>query len=238
MASSIRTVDALKENTRHLKKIKEVLCQLLEKPEEESLDPILYCDDDCNITGAVAFIRDEETTEVIPVYFDASLAPTDTPPDGSPCGPKCNLDYEIVENCYEDVDGIKYKQLITFTFKGGIKEQTDVCWILPDGTISTTQPADITPCDVDCNPAIAEVTAEEGGYIPFTSANISTLNPCCTVQVVTNVGTFYVREGMKQKSIGPFGCPIEIIDVIVSGNCDASEVYVHMEDKGCSSCNI
>jgi hypothetical protein len=219
-----------------LRSIKDVLCDIADSPQEESLEPILYCDDDCNITGAVAFIRDEETTEVIPVYFDANLAPSATSPDGSPCGPKCGLDYEIIENCYEDADNIKYKQLIAFTFKQGQKEQTDICWILPDGSVVETQPDGITPCDVDCNPAIADVTVQEGGFIPFTQGSVSTLKPCCTVEVETNVGTFFLRQGMQNKSIGPFECPVEIQSVNVTGDCLPSEVFIHLENKGCNNC--
>jgi hypothetical protein len=210
---------------RLLSDIKNALCELLEKPEEESLDPILYCNDDCIVTGATAFIRDEETGEVITQYFDASLAPSGVAPSGSPCGPKCALDYEIVENCYEDPATCeKYKQLITFTFKGGMKEETSVCWILPDGSISTTEPTGIRPCTDDCN-CDPQVESFQGNAATLTTFNeIDLFVPkCCEITVTTSAGTFTIPSQPSPFNFcKKFDCLVS--GYSIAGDC-ISDVY-------------
>lgn len=224
-----------------LNKIQETIAA---KPEEDSLDPILFCtvvDENCVLTGAQALIRDEETGELTRVYFDANFNPTNIPPEGEPCDTACGDDYDIKilpSVCYEDANDNKWQLTVCLQFQNGVQINQTEIWLSPTGEVFDANPGGLTPCDVDCNPAIADVTVSEGGYIPFTQGNVSTLKPCCEVEVVTNVGTFYLRQGMQQKNIGPFGCPIEILSVTVNGDCAENEVFIHMEDKGCTSCNL
>lgn len=229
---------------------KKVICKLDEliealTPREESLDPVLFCtiiDENCVLTGAQAIIRDEETGEFVTVYFDANFEPTTVPPEGTPCDTACGGDYGfemLPPVCYEDADNNKWQLVVTLTYQNGVQISQGEIWISPSGQVFSSNPGGLSPCDVDCNPQIQEFDLSETvtSYIPFT--NIVVCKPdCCMVTVETSAGTFRVRPEMKCFHSSTFECDVELLNITIEGDCDPSQVYAILENKGCSSCNV
>ena len=225
---------------RLLGSIKCLLEELVNKPEIESLDPILYCDDDCNVTGGVAFNRDEESGEVISVFFDANLQPTDTEPSGSPCGPKCNLDYEIIKDCFENATTCeRYQQLTVFSFKQGQKEVVSTCWVNPDGTITTELPANLQPCsdNCNCNPAM-ESFLGNGATLPNFHEFSTVIPECCAVKITTSAGEYVFDPVTYPRSIcEEFECLISDYNIEIitpdgeEPKCTVDEIRTYLKRK-------
>lgn len=243
---------ALNEQSRLLSDIKRLLqesnrqlCILVDKPQEDPVDPILFCtivNEECVLTGAQALIRDEETGELVKVYFDANFNPVETPPEGQPCDSTCGDDFDFRQLppvCYEDDDDNKWQLVVLIQYKNGVEVGRTEIWIGPDGTVTETPPSGLTPCDVDCTPLIQEFDLSENvtSYIPFTNITIYT-EGCCDVFVETSAGDFRVRKNIKMFASSQFGCEVELTSITIDPECDPSQVIVYLENKGCSNCNI
>lgn len=220
MSSSFETNRLIKRaEGKLLSQLCEIADAIGEVNSDISLDPILYCDDDCNITGGVSIIRDEDDN-ILSVFFDSDLNPTPTPPTGSPCGRQCSVDYELVQNCFEDPDTCEtYTQLITFLFRDGQEEQSSVSWIFPDGTITDTPPPGLRPCTLDCNcnPATESFTGNNATLDQFNSYQIIA-PPCCELTITTSAGTITLPPQPNPYSFTQdFKC--SITDYEISGPC-------------------
>lgn len=129
--------------------LEEILEQL--KLQTEDVEPILYCDDECNVTGAVSFYRPEDSEAVTPIYFDANLQTTTTTPTGKPCQTACSKDdyeFKFFENEKCLADGTKITEVLCITFINGEEATTETFWIV-DGVKTTTEPTGIVDC-IEC----------------------------------------------------------------------------------------
>ena len=130
--------------------IKELLKELVPPEQQESLTPLMYCDEECNVTGGISFIRDENTpNSVIQIYFDSHLNITTKAPTGTLCSAGCTKDYEFkffeTEKCL--TDGTKIKEILCLSFIDGIEETSSIFWVV-EGVKIKTNPGTIN-C-IDC----------------------------------------------------------------------------------------
>lgn len=209
-----------------LKDILAALTRLIVLNSGDDVEPTLYCDEDCNITGAIAFIRDKETGEVVPVYFDTNLEVTDVAPLGSPCGAKCSIDIEITEKCYKDSDENQYTQLTILTFQGTVKTGSSVCWLLPNGDTTETTPAGLVPCEGECEPQISGGDASSPPNFGLTDFTLVKPSCNCEVEIVTSVGNITAYNGMESLCTPPVDCPINVegLNITPESTCNPSEV--------------
>lgn len=179
----------------------DVLTEILNavQGQTESVDPIRFCDEDCNFTGAVAWYRPEDSAEPItPIFFDADMQITDVAPEGTPCDEKCGPDdyeYKWIEKCKKDADGNEIVQLTCIPIVNGEQGEAVTTWILADGSVSAEEPEGCTPCDL-CDPKMVSFLgndAPEGCIFDEFSLSIP---PCCGVKVVTSAGE-YIYDPMK-----------------------------------------
>ena len=135
-----------KSNNKLLCEIKDLLGRLLNKPEIESLTPIPLCVDG-NLTGYIAFSRDEETNEILEFYFDTSLNSINTKPIGEACVAKPDIEYKYFEKerCIdENGNQQKVTEVLCLKYEDGVLVDTETYWIV-DGL-----KVDINPGVFDC----------------------------------------------------------------------------------------
>lgn len=155
-----------------------------------SLTPILYCDEDCNVTGAVAtYIPDGETNPV-QVFFDSTLTITNTPPTGQPCSVACvqeDVEFKYIEKEKCLPDGSKIVEVLCIPYLG-LEQQTPSTFWVVNGVKTDTNPGAID-CVEECNPLIESFTGNNSTLDSFNSIEVF-IPKCCNVTITTTAGTF------------------------------------------------
>ena len=129
-------------------------------PQIESLDPILYCDPNCGVTGAIGFQTDETTGDLITVYLDSNFQITGSMPLGEPCSISCIPigEQQVVRLC-DDVNGDgsvinPFNRVVQIGSTGAI---TTIGEYLPDYSASYTPTGTIIDCpQIDVAPQIVQ----------------------------------------------------------------------------------
>lgn len=118
-------------------------------PQIEGIDPILYCDDTCGITGAIAFQTDETTGDLITIYLDSNFQITGTMPLGEPCSLACapTGEQQVICLC-DDVNGDgslvnSFRRVVQI---GGTGTVTLIGDYLPDYSATYTPTGTIIDC--------------------------------------------------------------------------------------------
>ena len=159
-------------------------------PVGEALPVHLVCDSSSgeNVTLACT----EDTNQL--VFIDTSTFPaTATLFDGTPHTGNvvpCEQDYKWVERefCLDDQVAIR---VTCWNILDPTNSQ--VIWVLPDGTTSQTQPIGFVPCSEDCNPYSASYYMTVEGVQPnteqYNTISVHNSNKCCNVLLTTTAGT-------------------------------------------------
>ena len=154
----------------------------------EEVTPTLYCDDECNITGAVAFIKLESTSSIIPMYFDANLNSSNTIPTGQPCAVNCVADdyeFKFFEEIKCTTNG-EVKEVLCILYVNGIETSTETFWIV-DGLKTNTQPV-IIDCEVPCEPAVESFFGNTSTLSEYDTIEVF-VPKCCEVTLITSAGS-------------------------------------------------
>ena len=202
-----KLTDSSNTNSEILEVLQDI--QTLLSSQQESVDPILYCDEDCNITGGVGFLVDPDTLLPTPIYFDADLNTSTTPPEGAPCDPACQQDFEfktIGPQCFQDADGLTYNQYICNTYINGVLDTTTTIWVLPDGSTTDTQPDGLEPC---VDPIIQIINVPQCYEDCTTGYSLVKVN--CTTNEVTPLGNYTLVH--QPTTLGIVECqPIQTVE--------------------------
>jgi hypothetical protein len=174
----------------------------------------LYCDENCEVTGSV--VLSSEGGVITTSYLDANLQPTTSPPSGRPCETVCVTDYEIVENCYQDTAGNRYKQLLIITLSSGVKS-VRTCWLSSDGILSDTEPAGLSPCVEVCDPAVESFLGNNATLALFNEFSVF-VPSCCELTITTSAGEIVLpAQQAPFMFCQKFECFIS--DYVLSGDC-------------------
>ena len=233
MASSFETnksLAALHASMRSMHCSINSLGDLLSAPGNGPVPPIknfqtIKC---CDLECKAVFVTKCFTTEIIYI-----------PPTGDGGGEEPATTSKVKCGISSTVNGVG-EPLGTYEI-GETTETTTFTYA--DGSLFEGDPATLDPtCSLclECNPEVQDVCLDEGAtYIPFTSATIHQPKACCTVEIITSAGTFYLRKGMKSKCIGPFACPVTITSItIIDGPCEDEDVCIQLEASGCYTCGL
>lgn len=207
-----------------LEQLIDLVQELVDKPQEEGLSPIPYCEDG-SITGFVAYIIDEETDVVTPIYFDSNFQVTDIAPTGEPCAAKPDIEFKwfIEEKCLPD--GSKVKQVLCIPYLDLEEQPSSTFWIV-DGVKVDVDPG-VSECVEECEPSVSEAFGDN--FVSLNEAhNFSITKPaCCEVLITTSVGSIRLIEGVTSYSTSEFKCTITIDNVeVISGDCNTSDVHI------------
>lgn len=160
----------------------ELLRRLLNKPEIEALNPIPLCVDG-EITGYIAFQRNEETNDLLEFYFDLSFNQITEKPLGEACAAKDDIEYKYFEEekCLED--GTKVKEVLCLVYRDGVLTDESTFWIVNGAKVDvdpgvqecvTTQVFLGEPIDVCLPPPEPEIP--EVYYSHLTERNYTAFN--------------------------------------------------------------
>lgn len=168
-----------------LEEIRDLLQQILDEPDIESLVPKAICDG-TTVTGYIAYVLDENTNAVIEVYFDNTGASTTTRPVGEPCGDPIDYEFKFfqTEKCLNDS---KVLEVLCILYENGAEVSTETFWIV-DGVKVTTDPG-VTDCVIPCEPLIESFLGSNATLAEYNSFEIF-IPKCCEVTVTTSAGTF------------------------------------------------
>lgn len=130
-----------------LQQIKCVLSKENDSPQIETLNPISYCEEG-NITGYVAYTLDEETNEIVEIYFDSTGVTTIVKPEGIPCEEKEDYEFKFFEKtkCLED--GTNVLEVLCIPFIDGEEQVSSTFWVL-NGVKVSVEPLNLVECE-DC----------------------------------------------------------------------------------------
>lgn len=134
------------DTTGIISKLEEILQELKDTPQLESLSPVSICDS-TGIIGFQAFVLDEETGIVTTLYYNPDGTPSIIPIVGEVCG--VAIDYEF--KFFEELKCTKtetVKEVLCIVYENGIEVSTETFWIV-NGTKVTIEPIGIIPC-IDC----------------------------------------------------------------------------------------
>lgn len=221
-----RKIGLLSDNSSDTNTLLEDIKTILAS-QQNSVDPVLYCDEDCNITGATGFLVDPDTLIPTPVYFDETLQPTDVPPTGAPCGPQCQQDFEfktLGPICFTDENNNTVQQFICKTFINGVEESTTNIWVLADGTTTDTLPTGLTSCVEECDPAVESFLGDNATLVNFNSMELF-IPKCCEVTVNTSAGSFTLpAQSQKWFYCKEFGCNITEYEIVADCTDDITTI--------------
>jgi hypothetical protein len=135
---------SLNNNSTIMAQVVDLLTQLTQKPEIESLDLVSYCDEN-GITGYTATIYNEETQSTTTLFYDSLRQPTSTNPFGEPCSAKPDYEYKFheIEKCL--LDGTKVLEVVCVPIINGVQESSVTYWVA-NGSITNTIPDGIGEC--------------------------------------------------------------------------------------------
>ena len=146
-------------------------------PQIEGVDTILYCDGNCNITGAIAFQRDETTGALITIYLDANYQITNVLPSGQPCDVACSPSQNQQELCLcDDVNGDgtvvnRFIRIVSIASDGTI---TIVGDYLPDYSGPYTVQGTVRDCsDIGNNVFLVQNRIELAGIQAWTRPDLA-----------------------------------------------------------------
>jgi len=161
-------------------------------PCDETPDTALPVKIVCDQTTSIQLACAEETGELL--YIDTNVFPPVAYNfDGSfyeGTVVDCQRELKYIEQEFCSDDGVTIKVICWNVLDPAGSVQT--IWILPDGTITDQEPADLVLCSLDCDPFVTEFTADDSTNTqPYNSIEI--VNPtCCKLTVTTSAGDFSV----------------------------------------------
>lgn len=192
------------DNTDVVNLLTDIKDLLQNTPQYEGLQPIAYCDAG-ETTGFTAFVLDEESQAVLPVYFDSTGQPTGIAPTGTPCD--LNKDYEFKffteDKC--DEDGNKVKEVLCISYINGEEVSNETFWIV-NGVKINTEPIGLTTCEKECSPSIESFMGDSATLTEYNQIEVF-LPKCCNVTIITSAGNFTIPASPnKQYYTKKFDC--------------------------------
>ena len=191
------------ENESNSKNVETLLQLILDELQShtEEVTPTLYCDENCNVTGAISFVRLENATGVVPIYFDSNLQVTTVAPLGVPCTANCGLnDYEFKffekEICIErtripvgESSIIQVTEVLCILFVNGIEESTSTFWVQDGVKLDTIPSGNIIDCvnELPCVPAQESFLGNNATLTEFNQFTVF-IPKCCAVTISTSAG--------------------------------------------------
>jgi hypothetical protein len=144
-----------------------------------------------------------------------------------PCGIKAKYDYEIEKVC---VDGKTWTKTYVYDPSAVTPTLLSVLW-LNEVDLPQLAPNPILINNVNCIPVVVQTISDAFGndlstLLPGNSFSI-TKPDCCTVQIVTSIGTFTLRDKETYYSTDKYSIPFTVDAVnIISGSCTLNSVHI------------
>lgn len=127
--------------------LQQILEEIRDTPQLESLSPISYCDGN-SLTGYVAYTLDEEDNSVTEIFFDSAGVVSNTRPLGIPCGKSTDYEFKFFEKQKCLQDGTNVLEILCIPFVDGVEQTSSTFWVI-NGLKILIEPLGIEECQ-DC----------------------------------------------------------------------------------------